>query len=216
MTTHLRKDLANVEKLLLVLSGQVEEAMREAMTALVERDREQAQRVIEQDQEIDRREVELEEECLKILALHQPVATDLRFVAACIKIDNDLERIGDLACNIAERAISLSDRSPMTLSDQLHEMMELGALMLRDSLSAFVEADPELARAVCKRDDQVDDLNRKVIRDLLQAMHRDPSTISQALELISVSKALERIADHTTNICEDVVYLVEGQIIRHQ
>ena len=208
MTTHLRKDLANVEKLLLVLSGQVEEAMREAMTALVERDREQAQRVIEQDQEIDRREVELEEECLKILALHQPVATDLRFVAACIKIDNDLERIGDLACNIAERAISLSD--------QLHEMMELGALMLRDSLSAFVEADPELARAVCKRDDQVDDLNRKVIRDLLQAMHRDPSTISQALELISVSKALERIADHTTNICEDVVYLVEGQIIRHQ
>lgn len=216
MTSHLRKDLANAEKLLLVIAGQVEKSMRDSMTTLVERDPELARSVIAQDEEIDRLEVELEEECLKILALHQPVATDLRFVAACIKIDNDLERIGDLVCNIAKRSISLSGMAPVTLSHKLREMMEIGAEMLRDSLSAFVEEDAALARRVCERDDEIDSRNRDVIRDLLAEMHEDPTSIAQAVELISVSKALERIADHATNIAEDVVYLVEGNIIRHQ
>lgn len=216
MTRHLRSDLANLEKLLLRLGSQVEQAMKEVMAALVERNPDLARQVIQRDREIDIREVELEEECLKVLALHQPVATDLRFVAACIKIDNDLERIGDLVCNIAERSISLSDMAPVRLSQKLRQMMELGMDMLRDSLSAFVREDPSLARAVCKRDDTVDELNREVIRELLSEMYGDPTFIAQAVELISVSKALERVADHTTNIAEDVVYLVEGQIIRHK
>ena len=176
-----------------------------------------AERVIDGDADVDRREVELEEECLKALALHQPVASDLRFVTACLKIDNDLERIGDLAVNIAGRVISLCARSSgLTTPAGIERMLEVTARMLKECIDSFVRGDAVLARQVCATDDEVDRLNRRIISDLLEQMHRDDGTIEDALDLISISKALERIADHATNIAEDVVYLVEGDIVRHR
>lgn len=172
--------------------------------------------VIDGDQEIDRREVELEDDCLKVLALHQPVATDLRFVAAVLKINNDLERIGDLAVNIAERSISLMSTTPSPVPSQFRTMMERVASMLRRSIRAFVSGDPELAREILEEDDEVDRLNRDAIKDILARMHESPGEIEALVQLFSVSKGLERIGDHATNIAEDVVYMVEGDIIRHQ
>ena len=216
MVSHLRRDMDALERQLLFLAAQVEEAVRHSMTALLERRPELARRVIDGDADIDRREVELEEDCLKALALHQPVATDLRFVAACLKINNDLERVGDLCSNIAERALSLSTMRLLPISRRLRAMMEDAADMLRDSLDAFVRADVDAARDVCERDERVDRANREIIEGLLVVMHEDVANVDQAMELISVSKNLERIADHATNIAEDVVYMVEGDIIRHR
>ncbi len=215
MSKHLRRDLEQLEKKLLFLAGQVEEAVRRSITALLDRRLDLAERVIEGDREIDKREVELEEECLKALALHHPVATDLRFIAACLKINNDLERIGDLAVNIAERAVSLSSRGAVQVPEGFLAMMEDSARMLRGSIDAFVRGDATAARRICGDDDRVDNAHRSIIGQLLQAMHGDPAAIDNAVELLSVSKNLERIADHATNIAEDVVYLVEGDIIRH-
>ena len=212
----IRRDLQGLERRLLVLAAQVEEAVRRSISALLERRVELAQGVIDGDAEIDRGEVELEEECLKILALHQPVASDLRFVTACLKIDNDLERIGDLAANIAKRVVSLSSQPAVPVPGLVKEMVEDCARMLRDAIDAFIKGDATLARSVCDRDDRVDRANRKVIGELLELMHEDDSKIDQAVELVSASKSLERIADHATNIAEDVIYLVEGDIIRHQ
>jgi len=216
MSTHLRKDLETLEKSLLLLAGRVEEALRQSITALLERRFELAESVIDADAEIDRREVELEEECLKALALHQPVASDLRFLAACLKINSDLERIGDLAANIAERAVSLASQRNVPIPNQIRPMMEDAAAMLRASIDAFVNGDAEQARQVCRDDERVDRNNRAVITTLMNQMHEDPTTIDQAIDLVTVSKNLERIADHATNIAEDVVYVVEGDIIRHQ
>jgi len=218
MSKHLKRDLELLEKRLLYLAGQVEEAVRRSITALLERRVDLAQKVIDGDEEIDRREVELEEDCLKALALHQPVATDLRFVTACLKIDNDLERVGDLAANIAERVISFYSRpgSGIGVTPHFLEIMENAARMLRDSMDAFVRGDSQAARMVCEADDQVDQRNRQIIGELLRKMHEDPKCIEQAVELVSISKSLERIADHATNIAEDVVYLVEGDIVRHR
>ena len=213
---HLQRDLERLERSLLYLAAQVEQGVRRSLDALLERRVDLAMEVIEGDREIDRREVELEEDCLKILALHHPVATDLRFVASCLKINNDLERVGDLACNIAERARSLASMRLLSISSRLRGMMESTVEMLRDSLDAFVRSSAEAAREVCDRDDVIDRLNREIIEKLLVVMHEEPSNVNQALELISISKNLERIADHATNIAEDVVYMVEGDIIRHQ
>jgi len=192
--------------------------VRRSITALLERRVDLARKVIAGDEEIDRREVELEEDCLKVLALHQPVATDLRFVAACLKIDSDLERIGDLAAKISKRVISLYRNADVSIevAPTFHEIMETSARMLRESIDAFVRADAEAARRVCAEDDVVDRGNRQIIAELLGRMHADPACINQAVELVSISKALERIADHATNIAEDVVYLVEGEIVRHR
>ncbi len=216
MSKHLNLDLERLEKDLLVLAGQVEEAVRRSIASLMERRIELAERVIDGDREIDRREVELEENCLKVLALHQPVASDLRFVAACLKIDNDLERIGDLASNIAERAISLSAASSVTIPPDFVGMMETAAQMLRKSIEAFIQGDADAARRICGMDDEVDRANRRILNGLLEQMHEEPEMIDQLVQLFSVSKNLERIADHTTNIAEDVVYLVEGEIVRHR
>jgi phosphate transport system protein len=216
MSKHLRNDLEKIEKHLLHLAGHVEQAVRRAMEALRERRVGLAQEVIAGDIEIDRREVELEEECLKVLALHQPVAHDLRFTAACLKIDNDLERIGDLAANIAKRAVSLAETSAMPIPSSIDGMVETVLEMLRDSMDCFVKGDVELARYVLARDDRVDGWNSETISGLVRSMSDGTTTIDQGLLLISVSKGLERIADHTTNIAEDVIYLVEGEIVRHQ
>jgi phosphate transport system protein len=216
MTKHLTRDLEGLERRLLFLAGEVEEAVRRSIRALLDRRIELAERVIDGDDEIDRREVELEEECLKVLALHHPVASDLRFIVACLKIENDLERIADLAGNIAERTVSFASGSELAVPARIREMVEDCARMLRQSIDAFVRGDAQLARRICDEDDKIDRANRLIIQELLEAMHRDPACIDQAVELISVSKNLERIGDHATNIAEDVVYLVEGDIIRHR
>ena len=216
MSRHLKRDLENLERRLLLLAAQVEEAARRSVTALLEQRGELAQKVVDGDTEIDRREVELEEECLKALALHQPVASDLRFITACLKINNDLERIGDLATNIAERTLSLIARGRVQVPDRFRVMIETVARMLGEAIEAFVQGDAKLARRVYSEDDVVDSSNRKVIADLLESMHTDPTHIDSAVELFSISKNLERIGDHATNIAEDVIYMVEGDIVRHR
>lgn len=216
MSKHLRNDLAALEKRLLYLAAQVEEAVRKSVQALTDRRQDLAREVIKGDLDIDRREVELEEECLKVLALHQPVATDLRFVTACLKIDNDLERIGDLACNIAKRALSLSKAEKTPIPAKLREMTDISMQMLRDALDSFVRGAPTTARKVCIKDDRVDKGNREVISGLLDTMANRPHLMEQGIMLISISKNLERIADHATNIAEDVIYMVQGEIIRHK
>jgi len=216
MTSHLHRDMEKLEKNLLYVAAQVEEAVRRAMASLFEGHLELAEKVIEGDIEIDRREVEVEEDCLKILALHQPVATDLRFITACLKINNDLERIGDLACNIAKRARRLSIEGLGTVPVLFHDMTESVTGMLRDAIDAFVKSDLERATSVLGRDDHVDSLNKRVIHGLMPDLRGDEVHSARALAYGNVSKHLERIADHATNIAEDVVYMVSGDIIRHR
>jgi phosphate transport system protein len=216
MTKHLRTDLTRLEKLLLNEGGCVEEAMRKAIYALQQRRADLARLVIDGDAEVDRREVEIEEECLKVLALHQPVATDLRFITACLKINNDLERVGDIAVNIAERALFLAGCPPIRIPRDLITMMEGATRMLREALDAFVNEDAAAARRICVEDDDVDNCHRAVFHGMLLVMQEHPDEIERAMQLVSVSRNLERLADHATNIAEDVIYMVEGEIIRHR
>jgi phosphate transport system protein len=215
MSVHLHQDLERLEKRLLYLAAQVEDAVRKAIAALLERRQDYAEEVIQGDRLIDAREVEIEEECLKLLALHHPVATDLRFLAAVLKIDNDLERVGDLAVNIAKRARTLSKRRPMPVPPEMRQMMEAAMVMLREALDAFVSGDVEAAQLVCEKDDSIDDLHRRIARQVVGQMEANSEAVESGMLIWSVSKALERIADHATNIAEDVVYMVEGSIIRH-
>ena len=170
----------------------------------------------ELDDEIDRWDVQIEEDCLKILALHQPVAVDLRRITSVLKISAELERVADLAVNISERAQGLASFPEVVIPDKLHEMATISLEMLHHSIDAFVELDGALARKVCGSDDYVDKLNREIITDLIELMRHNPSLIEPAVQLFSASRHVERIADHATNIAEDVVYLVEGAIIRHK
>ncbi len=215
MGQHLLHDLQNLEKKLLYLGAQVELSVRKAVTALLERKQDLALDVIQGDLAIDRLEVEIEEDCLKILALHQPVANDLRFVAAVLKIDNDLERIGDLAVNISKRAAFLSTAPHFPVPALMNEMMEECMRLLRESLDSFVQGSADAGRRVCREDDIIDDYHKRIWREVLLAMQRDISLVEPGIQMFSVSKSLERIADHATNIAEDVVYMVEGEIIRH-
>lgn len=215
---HLHRQIEKLKKMLLAVGARVEEALHVSIEVVRNRDVDQANRVIEGDREIDLMEIDVEEECLHTLALHQPVATDLRFIVAMLKINNDLERIGDLATNIAERVVSLYSAPTTTrpVTSAFREIMETSARMVRESIDAFVRGDSQAARRICKEDDIVDQANRRIISELLRRMHEDPGYIDQGVELVSISKSLERIADHATNIAEDVVYLVEGDIIRHR
>jgi len=215
VSRHLQVDLDRLRQHLLELGALVESAVRKAITSLRERRLEVARLVIEGDGEIDRREIELEEDCLKALALHQPVAGDLRFIASCLKINNDLERVGDLAVNIAERSEELAREPAVAFPEHLLEMSEMSARMVRQSLDAFVSEDAVAARRVCAEDDQVDEFHRATVTELQSVMRADGDTVDRAMRLVSVSRNLERIADHATNIAEDVVYMVEGEIIRH-
>ncbi|MFQ5744117.1 MAG: phosphate signaling complex protein PhoU [Acidobacteriota bacterium] len=204
-----------MKKNILSFGAIVEQAIQKSIAALRERRSELASEVIEGDRLIDAREVEIEEACLKLLALHQPVADDLRFVAAVLKTNNELERIADYAVNLAERAAFLAPLPPLPVPVQLDEMTEATLGMLRESLDAFVRRDPAAARKVCVTDDEVDRLNVDLIAKLRRMMEADPQTIERALHLFSASRYLERIADLATNIAEDVVYMVNGEIIRH-
>jgi phosphate transport system protein len=193
----------------------VEEALQRAVKAVIDRDAALALSVIEQDLDIDRMEVELEEECLKVLALHQPVAVDLRFIVAILKINNDLERIGDLAANISGRARFLARAEKIEIPYDLRGMFAEVRTMLKNSLDALVNTDPELANGVCIADDKVDEANRKMYQQVMQAIRQNPDQLEAYINLLSVSRYLERIADHATNIAQDVTYLMEGEIVRH-
>lgn len=212
---HLEKAIDELKRLILSLGADVEESVRLSVQSLTERKSDQAKTVIAADYEIDQREVFVEEECLKILALHQPVANDLRLIIAILKINNDLERIGDLSVNIAERAVFLSGEARVDLPFDLQTMAEKVRSMLKRCLDALVNRDDKLARQVCEDDDEVDELNREMYVCVEQAIKKDPDNLNSYIQLLSASRYLERMADHATNIAEDVIYLVTGEIIRH-
>ncbi len=215
MTTHFQREIEDLKKELLSLGAKVEESVRNSVRALTERDAALAQRVVENDTAIDDMDVAIEEECLKILALYQPVAVDLRFLVSALKINNDLERIGDLAVNIAERAEWLSSQPPADSGFDFVAMAEKTQWMLQKTLDAFVKVDPKLAREVRKADDEVDTMNRRMYTLVEQGVQKHPDRVAALIQLLSVSRHLERIADLATNIAEDVVYLAEGAIVRH-
>ncbi len=215
MSVHLQREIERLKKQLLSLCALVEDQVQLAVRALLERDPEMARGVEQRDTEIDHREVEVEEELLKTLALHQPVASDLRLIVAALKINNDLERIGDLAVNIARKAATFATQPPMDIPFDLAGMWEKTQLMLRDSLDALVNLNPGLANDVCARDSEVDQMKREIRHKAESMMARDPSKVASLLLLLAVSRNLERIADHATNIAEDVIYMAEGRIIRH-
>ncbi len=215
-TLHLQREIDLLKKKILSLGAEVEESVRRSVRALARRDSALAMRVIDHDMEIDQSEVDVEEECLKILALHQPVANDLRLIIAILKINNDLERIADLSVNIAERAVYLATQESIEMPFDFPAMAEKVQSMLKRSLDALVNADSALAREVCAADDEVDDMNREVYGRVQAAILANPGQLNGLINLLSASRYLERAADHTTNIAEDVIYLVEGVIIRHQ
>lgn len=216
MPVRLQKELQKLKKRILSLGTMVEERVRMAIRAVETRDEKLAKRIIEMDREIDENEVEVEEECLKILALHQPVAVDLRFISAVIKINNDLERIGDQAVNIAERVVSIARRPQVTVPFDYKLMAEKTETMLKESLDALVNLDADLAHKVCLKDDEVDDINREIYDKVKEAIRSHPDRVGYMINLLLVSRHLERIADLTTNIAEEVIYLIEGEISRHR
>jgi phosphate transport system protein len=216
MSKHLERDLESLEQEILALSAYVEQMIDNACRALCEARSDLAREVIEADAYVDNREVHIEEECLKILALHQPVAIDLRRTAAILKINNDVERIADLAVNIAQRAERLELKQDYEIPANLERMVQLSVQMVRDALDAFVQLDPTDARAVCQRDDAVDAYNLEVTNDLYRQMKANAALIEPCLCCFAAARDIERIADHATNIAEDVIYLVEGDIARHR
>ncbi len=213
---HLQRELDNLKKNVLSLGAMVEERVRMAIKAFEARDGELAAKIVELDREVNQAEVEVEEECLKILALHQPVAVDLRFINAVIKINNDLERVGDEAVNIAERVSNISKRPPVTVPFEYSTMAEKSEAMLKDSLDALVNLDADLAYAVCLRDDEVDKINQDIYDKIKEVIKKQPDRVGYLINLLLIARHLERIADHATNIAEEVIYRVEGVIPRHR
>lgn len=215
MSQILLKEIERLKESILTLCALVEKTVSLATQSLIERDADKAEQVIYADVEIDNLEVEIEEEGLKILALHQPVAIDLRIIISVLKINNDLERIGDLAVNIAERAVVLAAKKPYSDKFDFASMAAIVSCMLKDSVDALVDMDVELASEVCKRDETVDDKNRNMFK-LAEAMIKEGhEDVGGLIHIISASKHYERIADHATNIAEDVIYMIEGNIVRH-
>ncbi len=215
MSKHWERDLDNLQRHLMALATAVEEAIFKGTRALQERNTALAREVVEGDSAIDQEENYVENECLKMLALHQPVAIDLRRIIAALKINTDLERMADLAVNIAERALSLAELPSIAVPDKLQRMTDLTISMVRQSLDAFVMLNADQARQVIHLDDEVDRYNQEIIAELIGCMQRTPEQVTALLAFFSAVRQLERIADHATNIAEDVVYLIEGEIIRH-
>jgi phosphate transport system protein len=214
---HLDHEIEKLKKQILSLAAYVEEAVVNSVEAINTRDADLGQQVVDFDTHIDAVEVEVEEECLKLLALYQPVTQDLRFIVACIRLNSDLERIGDLAVNIAERAVYLA-----SVAEPSEKPLDVGAMarlvrsMLSGALDALVNVDSALARTVCAMDDAADTMHRDTFRRVEEAVKRHPSEFATMTHYLSVSRYLERIADHATNIAEDVIYMVEGDIVRHR
>ncbi len=213
--THFQKELEQLKENLLKMAVMVEEAIRDSVRALVKRDDDLAKKVFEGEDRINKMEITIDDMCLKLLALRQPMAADLRFITSAMKIITDLERMGDQAVNIAERAISLNQEPQLKPYIDIPRMAEIAQSMVKDVLDAFVNRDSKLARSVCERDDIVDGLNDQVVRELITYMITDPKTITRAVHLMIVSRCLERIADHATNIAEDVIFMVDALVIKH-
>jgi phosphate transport system protein len=216
MAKHLLRDLNNLQRDLVAYAGLVEDAVNKATRALQQRDAALAREVLAGDNQIDLEENALNEECLKLLALHQPVAGDLRRITAAMMITTDLERMGDLAEDIAGRALILASPPYLPVPAQLQRMTDLVLIMVRLSLDSFVNLNREQAERVLRMDDEVDRYNVEIIEEVVEAMKNAPALIEPGLSLFSASRHLERIADHATNIAEDVIYLIEGEIVRHR
>ncbi len=216
MSKHLEMEIENLKKRILALSATVEDNVYKAVQSLAERSSTLAEEVIEIDPSIDDTEVTIEEECLKVLALHQPVAGDLRFIVAILKINNDLERMGDLAVNIAERAKFLATRERPDVPLDLPLMAEKTKAMMKKSLDALMKQDARLAYEVLETDDEIDSMNRDMYTRIQDAIRKKPEHLESLIHLLSCSRHLERIADHATNIAEDVIYMIDGVIVRHR
>jgi phosphate transport system protein len=212
---HFQEQLATLKERLLVMGGLAEERVRLSVQALVEGDPVLVEEVLDGDTPINVLHIEIDDRCLKLLALHQPMAVDLRAIVAAVKINTDLERVGDLAVNIAEAARRYATHPPVKKLIDIPRMATIAQQMLRDSLDAFVRRDVELAQQVLNQDDILDGLKTQVFRELLTYMLQDPATIEPALDLILISRHLERIGDHATNIGEDVIFMVSGVDVRH-
>ena len=215
METHFQQEMHKLKENLLQMAGLVEKAISNAIEALVKRDTPLAEETIQEDDKINQLEILIDDWCLKLLALHQPMAADLRFITSAMRINTDLERMGDQAVNIAERVIALNQEPQLKPYIDIPRMATIAQSMVRDVLDAFVNGDSKLARSVCERDDEVDALNDQVFRELLTYMISDPKTITRAVHLILVSRCLERIADHATNIAEGVIFMVKALVIKH-
>jgi len=209
------EELKKLREEILYMGGLVEDQILKAVKSLVDRDSDLANLIIERDHEVNRLDVNIDEQCIKLLALHQPAGRDLRFITTGLKITTDLERIGDMAVNICERALELNQEPQLKPYIDIPRMARISQRMIRESLDAFVRDDTELALKVCKDDDEVDQLNAQIFRETLTFMLENAQTISRATKISSISKYLERIADHATNIAEMVVYMVKGKSIRH-
>jgi len=212
---HFHDELSELKVKLLTMSGEAQDALAASVEALLQRDAEKATQVIAGDAEVDALELEVEETVIRLLATQQPMARDLRFLMAAMKIANDLERVGDHAVNIAQSAERLLAHRPIAPEPEIVEMARQARTMLADALDAFVRGDPQAGRAICRRDDSVDALHHSVFRILLTHMMEDPHIIGAGMDLFLVSRNLERVADLATNIAEDVVFLVEGKSIKH-
>ena len=208
-------ELNNIREKLLEMGGKVELMINDSLKALVERDSALADKVIAYDHEINRLEILIDEKCLEVLALRQPAARDLRFITLALKIVTDLERIGDQCCNIGKRVKELNEEPILKPYIDLPRMATWAGVMVKEALDAFVRGDDQMALKVCRDDNFVDDLNEQIQRELLTFMMADPSSISRGIKINYISKCLERIADHATNVAEMVIFMVKGKDIRH-
>lgn len=209
------EELKKLREEILYMGGLVEDQIQKSIKSLVDRESKLAEVIIERDHEVNRLDVGIDELCIRLLALHQPAGRDLRFITTGLKITTDLERIGDMAVNICERALELNQEPQLKPYIDIPRMAQIAQRMIQQSLDAFVREDTDLALRVCKDDSEVDQLNAQIFREIITFMIENPQTISRATKISSVSKYLERIADHATNIAEMVVFMVKGKSIRH-
>ena len=215
MRVHLQRDIEKLKRRLLVLSTEAEEAVRQAVQSISDRDAALARKVVEREAQTNRMEVDVEEDCLKILALHQPVAGDLRYIIAALKIDRDLERIADLAAHIAERGLVLFELPPLDIPFRLDEMGEKVEGMLKKALDAFTSLNTAAAHEVCAMDGEINAIKKETFRQVRLSVMDVPWKFDSLMQVMHIARHLERIADHATNIAEDLIYLVEGRIVRH-
>jgi phosphate transport system protein len=215
MVPHFQEELGELKARLLEMGGLAEERVRMAVRALIDRDAALVERVLTGDSPINQLHIDIDNRCFKLLALHQPMAVDLRAIVSAVKINTDLERVGDLAVNIAEAVVRYMQHAPVKPLIDIPQMAEIAQRMLRDALDAYVQRDVPKAEAVLAEDDRLDGLKTQVFRELLTYMLQNPSTIEPALDLILVSRHLERIGDHATNVAEDVIFMVSARDVRH-
>jgi phosphate transport system protein len=216
MSKHLRRELNNLKDKIITLSSLVQENLKQAIKSLSERDFELASQILTKDMEIDEMEIEVEEVCLKILALYHPVAVDLRYIIAVLKLNNDLERIGDLTMNITLQILKVIKCNDVKIPFNYIEMSDKALVMLENAITAMLKKSSKLAKQVCIADDEVDKLHYKLIDLVKNCIARDPENSELYLSMLAISYSLERIADHATNIAEDIIYMLEGDIIRHR